>query len=219
MVECNTKITSTHQSGGITANEVNANEINLGRETRKNASKKSRKPLIAFLTVVALIVGIASQFTDILSFFGLNFSEQHMTKDNSNINNTYVSSHYQSGGITAGTINVNQQRKIIASPKIEKKSNKSTQTLRVILSQTSGIWDSGTNFQMHIKLSGPYETAKLTSGFPGGLQDAQEGENKSAGEYFFSTATAPIANQLIIFEIDTPNGVEVTQFSVAPASR
>lgn len=111
---------------------------------------------------------------------------------------------------------VNQQRTILPDARIEKGVVDGTFVTRLILQQTSGIWDQGVNFQVGVKTTGSYESARIIRGFPPAQMSVRINENKRDGIYYYATSTAPIKDEPIVLEIKSATEIAVEQFTVSP---
>ena len=114
---------------------------------------------------------------------------------------------------------INQQRTIRPQTRIEKLQRDGNYIMHIILTQTEGLWDPGTTFQINAKTSVPYERASIIQGLPPAMFNVQIGENKAVGEYFFSTTTAPFPDRPIILEIIAKKDFELLQLGVSPLAK
>jgi hypothetical protein len=90
-------ISSQGQSGGITAGSVNVTGDFVNQAAPSN-SRPRWTTVAAIATIVATVVAV-------LSYFGLKPEDSKMASENSG--NVYVTSHNQSGGITANRVIIN----------------------------------------------------------------------------------------------------------------
>ncbi|MBN2137510.1 MAG: hypothetical protein JW720_06870 [Sedimentisphaerales bacterium] len=184
------------------------------------------------LAKIGLIIGILAGIATILTWVGIIPGCESKTPTNNNegissgdVNGNVVTSQNQSGGITAGgDVYVNQQRAISPEPKFKRTTMGDKHILRIELDQTPGIWDSSSTFQLSVKVSGPYETAKITQGFgitkPGitmmNLRDLFITESKEEGLYSFSTTTPPREGMPIVLEIQSVTELDLLSLDVEP---
>ncbi|MDE3059810.1 MAG: hypothetical protein KGJ06_02235 [Pseudomonadota bacterium] len=143
-----------------------------------------------------------------------------VTNNSTNTGNVNVTGNSGATQVNIGspgsTQVINQHRKINPQAKIEKLQRDGNFVIRLILNQTSGIWDQGVLFQFEVKLTGPYKSAHIVQGLPPALTDVKIGENRETGYYSFSTITAPYADRPIIFEATAAQDINVERFAVAP---
>ena len=132
------------------------------------------------------------------------------------VNGDVVISQNQSGGITAHTVNVNQQRAISPKAQFKKEKRGDKFILQVILNQTSGVWDSSTIFKLQIKMSGPYETANIVKGLPWPRFEVRTNEDKENGVFAYSTRTAPLNDEPLILEIQSVSDIDLVEIIVEP---
>lgn len=111
---------------------------------------------------------------------------------------------------------INQQRTISSQTRIEKSQRDGNYIMHIIMNQTDGIWDQGTPLQVNAKISSSYQKASIIQGLPPAMFNVQIGENKEAGEYFFSTTTAPFPGRPIVLEIIAKQDFELKQLGVSP---
>ena len=111
---------------------------------------------------------------------------------------------------------VNQQRTVRPDARIEKGKKGALFLLRIILNQTSGIWDQGTDFAISLKTSAPYKTCEVVSGLPPAQFNVRISENKEAGEYTYATTTAPMKDEPIIVEIISEAELNILKLGVQP---
>ena len=201
-------IISQDQSGGTTA-----------YETRTAPDKKPSKSKWSIITVIFVTASIVT----ILTYFGVKpIKENKMPKDEEekisigDVNGDVVISQNQSGGITAHTVNVNQQRAISPQAQFKKEKRGDKFILQVILNQTSGVWDPSTMFKLQIKTSGPYETARIVKGMPSVQFDVRTTEDKENGVFAYSTRTAPLNDEPLILEIQSVSDIDLVELSVEP---
>ncbi len=103
------KVTSKNQSGGITAGQ-----INVGNQPTEAGSRQGERPWWKKITVwaaIATIVGgiiVALQFA--FDIFGFKETQEMSKEDKPTFD---VRSYNQSGGITAGQINVGKQPRVL----------------------------------------------------------------------------------------------------------
>jgi hypothetical protein len=210
-------VESHDQSGGITAHSVNiTNQINVTHRTPLYKKKKVVIPaaLLLISTVVAVINNSFGVFDHLFrKESSVMFNKEYPQQ----IHN--VTSYNQSGGITAHTVNVNQQRAILPQAQIKKGKQGESFIMQVILSQTSGIWDQGTVFKLQVKTSGPYKTARFVGGMPSGLNNYRTGENKENGIFECSTTTAPLKGEPIILEIQSATDIDLKELGVEPLAK
>ena len=199
---------SQDQSGGTTAHET-------GTATDKKPSK-SKWSIITVIFVVASIVTI-------LTYFGVKpIKENKIPKDEEekisigDVNGDVVISKNQSGGITAHTVNVNQQRAISPQAQTKKEKREDSFILKLILSQTSGIWDPSTFFKLQVKTSGPYDTAEIVKGLPDLKFEVQTIIDKENGLFVYSTRTAPLKDEPIILEIQSTTEIDLVEWRAEP---
>ena len=127
-----------------------------------------------------------------------------------------IISQDQSGGITAHTVNVNQQRAISSQAQTKKEKRGDKFILQVILNQTAGVWDPGTMFKLQVKLSGPYETANIVKGLPSPRFDVRTAEDKENGIFAYSTRTAPLKDEPLILEIQSVSDIDLVEIIAEP---
>ncbi|MBN4081162.1 hypothetical protein JYT44_02235 [Caldithrix abyssi] len=109
------------------------------------------------------------------------------------------------------------QRRVIKSKySIEKNQRGQNYVLRVIMTQTPGIWDQSTEFQVIAKFSGPYKKASIVQGLPPVRLYVRVRENKEAGEYYFSTLTTPFPDSSIILEVISANEINLEKLKISP---
>jgi hypothetical protein len=111
---------------------------------------------------------------------------------------------------------INQQRKFIRQAQVEKLQKDGAYLIRVIINQTSGIWDQGTQFQFSVQLTGSYKEARIVQGLPPAQMMVTISENKEKGYYSYSTITAPYPDRPIVFEAVTNKEVDLKAIAVAP---
>jgi hypothetical protein len=210
-------VESHNQKGGITAHNVDiGTQVNV--INRVPIYKKKKVVIPAALLLISTVVAVIN------NSFGVF---DHLFKKESPImfNKEYpqqvhnVTSYNQSGGVTAHTVNVNQQRAILPQAQVRKGKQEDSFILQVILSQTSGIWDQGTIFKLQVKTSGPYKTARFVGGMPSGLNDFRTGENKENGFFECSTTTAPLKGEPIILEIQSATDIDLKELGVEPLAK
>ncbi len=201
-------IISQDQSGGTTAHET-------GTATDKKTSKSKRR-IVEGIVVTAAILAI-------LAYFGIKPSKENkMPKDEEekisigDVNGDVVISQDQSGGITAHTVNVNQQRAISPQAKVKKEKRGDSFILQLILNQTSGVWDSSTFFKLQVKTSGPYDTAKIVKGLPSVKFEVNTNIDKENGLFVYSTRTAPLKDEPIILEIQSITEIDLVEWRAEP---
>ena len=98
------RVTSHDQSGGITAGVIGDSTSPPPRATPPPKPKWWKRLLV----IVVAVVGLVAALVAILEYFGVG--PFHMNdKDKPSVIN--VTSNYQSGGITAGVLNVGVQRR------------------------------------------------------------------------------------------------------------
>ncbi|MCX5694744.1 MAG: hypothetical protein NT014_06475 [Candidatus Omnitrophica bacterium] len=202
-------VESKNQSGGITAHTVTVN--NFDQVVNALVSQRLTAKIIEIIFVLAAIVAI-------LTFI---FDKPWRPKMNENDNKKeihIVKSENQSGGITAHTVNVNKQRAISHKYQYKKERRGEDFVLQIILNQTQGIWNSGEQFILQVKISGPYKAANFVGGMPMGFQDVRmSGEgDKMNGIFYFSTTTAPLNNESIVLEIVSASDVNVVEVGMSP---
>ena len=127
-----------------------------------------------------------------------------------------VISQDQSGGITAHTVNVNQQRAISPQAKVKKEKRGDSFILQLILNQTSGVWDSSTFFKLKAKTSGPYDTAEIIKGLPRLQFEIRTIIDKENGLFVYSTRTAPLKDEPIILEIQSTTEIDLVEWQAEP---
>ncbi len=139
-----------------------------------------------------------------------------MTEQNPsfNINGNNSQVNYNSPGSVQN--NINQQRKILNKARVEKDKRSNDFITRLILTQTTGMWDTGIKFGLQVNMSGSYKDARIIQGLPGALCDVLESINKEAGLYMFSTSSAPLPNQPIILEIISEKDIDITNLGITP---
>ncbi len=93
------KIISENQGGGITAETVN-----IGSQVNQPHPEKKGVPI--WLAVTGIVFGIIGALVAVLAYM----EQEQMSNDDDN--KYHVESHNQQGGITAGVVNVNQNRTI-----------------------------------------------------------------------------------------------------------
>ncbi len=201
-------IISQDQSGGTTAHE-----------TRTATGKTPSKFKLSIITVIFVVASIVT----VLTYFGVKpIKENKMPKDEENkisigdVNGDVVISQDQSGGITAHTVNVNQQRAISSQAQTRKEKRGDNFVLQVILEQTSGMWDPGTTFRLQVKTSGPYKTASIVRGLPSAQSNVLISENKEQGFFSFSTITPPLKDEPIILEVQSVSEIDLVELNVEP---
>jgi len=111
---------------------------------------------------------------------------------------------------------VNQQRKILPKIKLEKGKKGNNYLLRIVLTQTSGIWNQGTDFRLQIQTTGPFESSRIVKGLPPVQFNVRTSENKEQGYYAYATSTAPINDEPIILEIVSKTEIDVSQVGINP---
>ncbi len=201
-------IISQDQSGGTTAHE-----------TRTGNDKKPSKSKCSIITIIA----VATLILAILTYFGIKpIKENKMPKDQEDkisigdVNGDVVISQKQSGGVTAHTVNVNQQRAISPQAQIKKEKRGDSFVLQLILEQTAGVWEPSTMFKLQVKMSGPYETANIVKGLPSVKFEVRTAENKENGVFAYSTRTAPLKDEPIILEIQSVNEINLVEWAAEP---
>jgi len=97
------KVESNNQSGGITAFNVNVDDNNRIAGRDANVIKVEGRSKVAR---IAVWIAIAAGVVTILGYFGLKPKEETVSEDKKNIN---VTSHNQTGGITAYNVNIGPQ--------------------------------------------------------------------------------------------------------------
>ena len=201
-------VISQDQTGGTTSHKI-------GADANKN-SKSKWVIIITAISVVGTILGI-------LAYFGIKpIEENEMAKDEKekvtigDVKGDVVISQDQSGGITAHTVNVNQERAISPQAQTKKEKRADKFILQLILSQTSGVWDSGTFFRLRVKTSGPYETANVVAGLPGVQFEVKTAEDKANGVFTYSTRTAPLKGEPIILEIQSISEIDLVGWQAEP---
>jgi hypothetical protein len=111
---------------------------------------------------------------------------------------------------------VNQQRTILPDARIEKGVIDGSFVTRLILQQTSGIWDQGVDFQIGVKVSGSYASARIIRGMPSAQMNVRINENKKDGTYYYATSTAPMKDEPIVLEIKSATEIAIEQLTVLP---
>lgn len=181
--------------------------------------KKKRFLIVPIIFLIAAIIEIIGGGFGIFDHF-LKKKEVAVSDKKYSSKIINVTSYNQSGGITAYTVNVNQQKRAISSKANIKKWKKGNDfVLQIILNQTSGVWDPSTVFKMKVKTSGAYKTAGVVKGMPIILYERVISEDKQKGFFSFSTRTAPLENEPIVFEFLSTNEIDIVQLSVEPLSK
>lgn len=98
-----TKVTSYGQSGGITAGAVHVARPDAVAPV---PSKPKKKWWQTWIARVVAIVAFLSSLVAVLDYFGIQLWGEKSTVSDDKIN---VTSYNQSGGITAGTVNIGAQ--------------------------------------------------------------------------------------------------------------
>ena len=201
-------IISQDQSGGTTAHE-----------TRTATDKKPSKSKLSIITVIFVVSSIVA----ILTYFGVKpIEDNKMPKDEEekisigDVNGDVVISQNQSGGITAHSVNFNQQRAISPQAQIRKEKRDDKFILQVTLNQTSGVCDPSTMFKLQIKTSGPYETVNIVKGLPWPRLEVRTDEDKENGFFAYSTRTSPLNDEPLIIEIQSVSDIDLVELSVEP---
>ena len=208
------KVESHNQKGGITAHKVNiGSQINATIRIPIYKKKKILIPAAVFL-VAAIVTIISSSFDIFDRFFKKEDSTMSNEEHSPQIHN--ITSYNQSGGITAHTVNVNQQRAISPQAQVNKEKRGDTFILQVILNQTSGVWDPGTVFKLQVKTSGPYKAANIVRGLPSSQSEVHTVEDKENGFFAYSTKTAPLKDEAVILEIQSETEIDLEELSVEP---
>jgi hypothetical protein len=210
-------VESHNQQGGITAHNVNiGTQVNV---THQKPIYRKKKVLIP--TAIFLVAAIVAIISDSLGVFERFFKKEGSIMPNQEhsqpIHN--ITSYNQSGGITAHTVNVNQQRTILSQAQVKKEKRGDIFILQVILSQTSGVWDPSTMFGIQVKTSGPYKAANIVRGLPSAQFDVRTAENKEDGFFAYSTRTAPIKDEPIVLEIQSATEIDLTELGVEPLAK
>jgi len=202
-------IISQDQSGGTTAHK-----------TRTATGKKSSKSKWSIIITVILVV---ASIVTILTYLGIRpIKENKLSKNEEekisigDINGNVVISQNQSGGITAHTVSVNQQRAISPQAQTKKEKREDKFILQVILNQTTGVWDPSTMFKLQVKMSGPYETANIVKGLPSSRFEVRTAEDKENGFFAYSTRTAPLKDEPVILEIQSTTEIDLVELSAEP---
>jgi hypothetical protein len=202
---------SQDQSGGTTAHE-----------TRTASDKKPSKSKWSTIKVIGIVAAIVT----ILTYLGIKPGEENNMPKNEeekisigDVNGNVVISQNQSGGITAHTVNVNQQRAISPQAQVKKEKRENKFILQVILNQTSGVWDPSTMFKLRVKTSGPYQTAGIVKGLPSAQFEVRIAEDKENGVFAYSTRTAPLNDEPIILEIQSVSDIDLVELSVEPLAK
>lgn len=171
-----------------------------------------------FFTILLLgaLYFVWTQPVSIKKLYEKYFPKTSDTKPSIEIKGDVTVSNNQSGGITAHTVNINEQRTI--SRKFESKRDRRGDVfiLQIILNQTKGVWNQGELFGIQVKTSGPYKGVRFISGMPMGLMNVQISENKENGFYSFSTTSAPLNGVPIILEITSDVEINIEQVNVTP---
>jgi hypothetical protein len=97
-----TKVTSYRQSGGITAADVH---VTGSSAVAPAPSKPAKKWWQAWATWVGVAVAFLASLVALLDYFGIQPWEANAVSDDK----ISVTSYNQSGGITAGTVNIGAQ--------------------------------------------------------------------------------------------------------------
>lgn len=201
-------VESKNQSGGITAHTITKND---NPQSPEGAS--SRSPMGKIIKIILVLAAVAG----ILTFLFTKPWRSNVGKNNNNKEEIHiVKSQNQSGGITAHTVNVNQQRAIARKVQSRKEKRGEDFSLQIILNQTQGVWNQGEIFEVQVKTSGPYKTAHFVRGMSSGLMNVRTIEDKENGFFSFSTTTAPLNNEVIILEILSVIEIDLVEINVTP---
>ena len=113
-------------------------------------------------------------------------------------------------------MNVNQPAYFEKQARVEQRQNR----LRVrVPVKPGGIWQPGTEMKFSFKLSRPCERWKVDpdgEAFGGTMGSVQIGPEENTDVIFFATTTAPRPGKDIVFDIECPQPVEVTQGAWSP---
>ena len=210
-------VESHNQKGGITAHSANVStQINVSNHVP--IYKKKKFLITSGVFLVAAVVAIINNSFGIFDHVFKKEIPIMFNKEYSQpIHN--ITSYNQSGGITAHTVNVNQQRAILPAAQVRKGKQGDNYILQIVLSQTTGIWDQGTIFKLQVKTSGPYKTVGFVGGMPSGLNNYRTSENKEDGFFECSTTTAPLKDQPIILEIQSAIDIDLMGLGIEPLAK
>ena len=122
-------------------------------------------------------------------------------------------------GSPGSTQIVNQQRVIMPEAKLEKGREGNNFIMRIVLTQTTGIWDQGTDFKLQVKTTGPFERCQIIQGFPPAQFNVRISENKEQGYYSYATTTAPLKDEPIVLKIISKDQIDISQLGIEPLAK
>lgn len=121
---------------------------------------------------------------------------------------------------SSGSIQIiNQQRAISREVKIEKGKNNGKFIIRLIFTQTAGMWDQGADLKLQVKTTGSFEMCRIIRGLPPAQFNVRISEDKQNGFYSYATSTAPIKNEPIVMEILSNDLIDVSQIGIEPLAK
>ena len=150
--------------------------------------------------------------------------KEHMKDDKPSISTGAISPSHNSGNVQINVGSpgssqiVNHLRKFKNEVKIEPIKRGNDFVLRLILTQTGNIWDSGTPLEIHLKLSGPFTDVKIVEGLPPARLNVQTSEDKANGFFTYSTTTAPYPDRPVVLEVLSVHSISVEKFSATPVA-
>lgn len=112
---------------------------------------------------------------------------------------------------------INQKRIILPEFTKSFELKNGVYVLKIILKQSSGLWNAGEKFRIQLGLSGPYLDMKFIQGFPSARSNVSESTNKSTGYYSFETDTSPVNDSHIILEVYSLSKIDILQIKVDPS--
>ena len=113
------------------------------------------------------------------------------------------------------TTYVNSQRGLSKPAGFEKDRKDGLYVLRIIFTQTPGIWDAGVELVIQCQTTGPYKEAEIVSGMPPVRVETVQRE-KERGVFIYRSSTPPLKDMPVVLEFLSESEIGVARIATAP---